>query len=399
MSLSVSSGTLRKVGARKRSRRVAFTLIELLVVIAIIGVLIGLLLPAVQKVREAANRMSCANNLKQIALAAHNYQSTNNTLPPGYFGSDVLGPTYSNGRNLFGTGDPQSCGHLPLLLPYLEQGNIYSQIVLNYFEQGTNKAMNLFDPTRFTNEDWAYDPSTSPPGNYPSRNYAAAKSKVKSFVCPSDTFAGQSPRNNANNSNFDPNYYGTITCIFFYNGTPTNSGAGVHLGWGSDDWNGAEIDFPAGTTNYLGVGGTGKGFDNRPATAAAPWLPYTRWEGIYTNRSSVSLGSIPDGTSNTLLYGESSGRVYGSEPNAYDKGWFGAGAMPVVWGLANGPGALWYQFSSNHSGIVQFALADGSVRAISVGSTATSGSSDWQVFLQMAGYQDGGVLPTTSIAP
>ncbi len=129
---------------KSRRFRKGFTLIELLVVIAIIGILIGLLLPAVQQVREAANRMKCTNNLKQIGLALHNYHDSYNRFPSGYVDGDT-NPD-STPDNDFGPG----WGWAAYLLPYLEQGNLYRQINFNQVVGiGTNAAVSRTPLTIF----------------------------------------------------------------------------------------------------------------------------------------------------------------------------------------------------------------------------------------------------------
>jgi len=335
-----------------RLRKLGFTLIELLVVIAIIAVLIGLLLPAVQKVREAANRMSCQNNLKQIALGAANYESAFSKFPPGI----VVSPNSPTGGWTFPppVAGPYT-GVLVFLLPYIEQNAIYSQIPRDNFDpQGTAQA-------------WAY--ATAPfdysLGITPQNGTGIAPywcNLIKTYYCPSD----------------DPNVRPEIGWLDGQFITPPTPPATTGTFWidylpvptgGNWIWN------PMPVTNYVAAaGGVAKGYD--PA--------WDRFNGIYSFNSKTPVSSIRDGTSNTVAFGET---LMGSPVGHRDWQalWPAGYCMPSAWGIQPPLTSSHHQFlqySSKHTGgIVNFGFADGSVHSINP-------SIDKQTLIYITGMSD-----------
>jgi len=326
-------------------RRRAFTLIELLVVIAIIAILIGLLLPAVQKVREAAARTQCENNLKQIGLAALNYESTYKRLAPG---SDV-----------------QEAGVLVYLLPYLEQSNVFK----------------LFSFQPATYAFWYQDPLNRPASTgsqtipRPPAVYGAEPT-IPGFLCPTapDPATYTSVLMGANYGNAGVDY-------------PASGGAG-HV---FSSCPGCEV---LGRTNYLGMGG----YYGPSSSATAQ-----KYFGLYTWKSKVKMTTIVDGTSNTIAFAEYVGgwQAWGGSGGIID-GYMGASwvcgfnysgfGYPSPIGLGQPPpnnvtpedgNPVWSLYGSNHTGyITNVVYGDGSVRQLTQGI-------DFGTWVALTGYQDG----------
>jgi prepilin-type N-terminal cleavage/methylation domain-containing protein/prepilin-type processing-associated H-X9-DG protein len=308
------------VKVKRLCRRTAFTLIELLVVIAIIAVLIGLLLPAFQKVREAAARTQCTNNLKQMGLAIHNYHGVNSNLPPSRVG-------------------PQHATWFVVILPYMEQNNLYMQwnLANNYYEQST-EVQNAF---------------------------------VKQYVCPTRR---SSPM---------PSTEYEISSI----GVPDSQ---LHPGTQGDyACNGGQfynsiVDNPQCRGAMCSANSQINGSDQ-----------------VTTSKSQTALTDITDGTSQTFLVGEkhSVRSMWGESGPTWGEGAIWNGDFPrnfcriagqTLWNLGQGPtdnaGPFHCKFGSWHPGICQFLFADGHVGSL-------SNSTDMTTLQILACRNDGLVVP------
>jgi prepilin-type N-terminal cleavage/methylation domain-containing protein/prepilin-type processing-associated H-X9-DG protein len=294
-----------------RSRR-AFTLVELLVVIAIIGVLVALLLPAVQSAREASRRMQCSNNLKQLAIAAHSFHDVESRLP--YNTQAQGGWTWSYQQN------QRSWSCLARMLPYIEQVNLKEQLqILNT-----------------TNTDTA--------GKTMGQNLNVLTTLVKTFFCPSDTALQLKA------DNIRANLQGVTITLSNYKGVN-----GSNWCWGTFVNNG-----PPSTLLVSGV---------------ADCDGLQRGNGMFFRLDFLKkqrLANITDGTSNTFMFGEDVPSISAHCTWPYANGVGGTTAVPPNWnkkpdGTLYDPYNDWphlYSFRSRHPSGVQFAYADGSVRFV-----------------------------------
>jgi prepilin-type N-terminal cleavage/methylation domain-containing protein/prepilin-type processing-associated H-X9-DG protein len=300
----------------RRSRR-GFTLVELLVVIAIIGILMAALLPAIQAARESARRIDCSSRIRQVGLAARNYESALRRFPPGYLG--MLPAVNENSPGGF---NEQWTGVIPHLLPYMEAKTIYNRIQSNFL-----KVDLVGNPAWWTSDN----------------EWAVAQTRISVLLCPSAPAIVPSQG----------------TFILLHNYTDYSMPGFVSIGFDATffehDQDGVPVGALLGLTDYLGCAGAWGD------PGAGQYFPdEERHRGVFTNRSKTRLTDIKDGASKTLLFGEEYGDPYGDE-YSYGYSWMGCGGMDTEAGLTDG---AWYAFGSKHPGIVNFCYADGSVHQL-----------------------------------
>jgi prepilin-type N-terminal cleavage/methylation domain-containing protein/prepilin-type processing-associated H-X9-DG protein len=352
---------------RVSTKRSAFTLIELLVVIAIIAILIGLLLPAVQKVREAAARLKCQNNLKQLGLAIHNYEGVFNKIVPGG-GAPPAGPS----QNIWGNDKGSWLIHA---LPYMEQTALSAKT--------EEYAGSFNDNTKGIFGNWS--------GSEPNRPFPAILPYGK---CPSDGFE-------ATNRNI-VNYAGSMGPQCMWDGGCNQNGNQAEVQLWCNGLRGATTNGnytpapnPASTSLNLGYTGSPDNGGDPSTNTGAPYAyfngPNSMLRGIMNRQGvRVTFTDVQDGLSNTIFLGEylpefSSSIAY--KPDGDQLGWWNSDSavakISTVMGInfripkgqpANGCSSgsadtnrgNWVQdaFRSRHTGGANFCMGDGTVRFI-----------------------------------
>jgi prepilin-type N-terminal cleavage/methylation domain-containing protein len=295
-----------------------FTLIELLVVIAIIAILVGLLLPAVQKVRESANKAKCSNNMKQIALATFNMADTHmQVLPPGL----GLYPIYREGVPFNGQG-----GLLFHILPFIEQGNLYNQTLVNPTAPWISGG-----DCRNDDANWNLN------ATYTQWNPTLQQNRVPSYICPSDTTVDL----------LAPGWQSLTS--YAYNGNVF----GVSYQW---SWGQGPLRYPAQITD--GVSNT-MFFTEKVALSFGPTLGQSGWvvdngQNFWPDWGPV-VGSI-----------ESADQPTGPAAVFQNPKLGCGGPNSPVGAVGNGACADGNRASSMHVGGIQVGLGDGSVRFCSI---------------------------------
>jgi len=351
-----------------RSFKRGFTLVELLVVIAIIGILVGLLLPAVQAAREAARRMQCSNNLKQLGLANLNHESATKKFPPSSY---IL----TGNIPLIDEDNFNHVGHLTFLLPYLEQNAVW-QPYASALDLNDRTYQTIPTATVLNRRAWWFD-GGSAMAAFPGI-IAVSASRIPGFICPSDNAEQVHIPNTA-----------TFNTIFALMEWPL----GLYTISMNDQYPRCvtrETHF----TNYLGSAGR---FQNTAANAnlAASAAQIDPFAGVFRPNRMSKISDLSDGTSNTIAFGEVTGRwTNGLRATGRTQSFsWSASAMPtnrmtfsVVTGAAfNNAEKSHLRFSSMHTGLINCALSDGSVKSLGI-------STDNNVWLSLFGGQDGTVV-------
>lgn len=330
-----------------RARR-GFTLIELLVVIAIIAILIGLLLPAVQKIRDAANRILCTNNVKQLSLACHNYESANGTLPPW----------------AVGTSAEYGSAHF-LLLPYIEQDNLFKQANGNSFNVRTGTVKIFACPNDPTVQGGAF---TSQAVNYPFNGTAPLRISVNGIPYGAATYAINGQVVTGQMANGHPTG-GAMTLNQITDGTSNtllfaermafcagpdypNPNVTPHLAAGSVTWSiWARGGKNTSIANWLdGAPGAPlptASYATPPSPDGYTWWDNAMFDGPYRTPSNTNAGPGPR-----------------TDPN-FRQNWDGGVVNPG--GIQGNPRPHqcdYRRLQAMHSGVMLAGLADGSVRTV-----------------------------------